>query len=458
MQDTTQRDIQHIIDEQRRFFATHQTKDLKFRRTQLKKLKQMVLKHEKAIAEALYADLHKSYEEAYLTEISILLQEIDQHLKNLDRWAKPERVVSPVALMPSGSYIYKEPLGVSLIISPWNYPFQLLINPLVAAISTGCTAVLKPSPYVKNFEKLIVRLIGETFDPKYIAITHGGREVNQLLLAERWDFIFFTGSPYLGKIVMKAAAEHLTPVVLELGGKSPCIVDQSAHIKVAANRIVWGKLINAGQTCIAPDYLFVHQSVKAQLIEELKKAIAKQYGDDPKASPYFPRIISAANVERLKGLMKDGKIVAGGSVDEVERYIEPTLIDEVEPDFPIMQQEIFGPLLPIMTFESIDTVLDYVNAHEKPLAFYYFGNNKSAEDVLRRSTSGGGCINDTLMHIVNHHLPFGGVGNSGMGTYHGKESFNAFTNRRAIVKTPARIDLPLKYAPFKYFKMVKRML
>ena len=458
MPNTTQQDLEQIISKQRQFFAAHQTKDLKFRRTQLKRLKQMILDNEKAIAEALYKDLHKSYEEAYLTEISIVLQEIDQHLKNLDRWAKPERVVSPIALLPSSSYMYKEPLGVTLIISPWNYPFQLLLNPLVAAISTGCTAVLKPSPYVKHFEALIVKLIGETFDPKYIAITSGGREVNQLLLAERWDFIFFTGSPYLGKIVMKAAAEHLTPIVLELGGKSPCIVDQSANVKVAANRIVWGKLMNAGQTCIAPDYLFVHQSVKAQLIEEIKKAITKQYGDDLKTSKIYPRIVTSANVERLKGLMKDGTIVAGGSVDEDEKFIEPTLIDDVKPDSPIMQQEIFGPLLPIMTFETIDTALDYINSHEKPLAFYYFGKNKSAEDVLRRSTSGGGCINDTLMHIANHHLPFGGVGNSGMGLYHGKESFNAFSNRRSIVKTPTWIDLPLKYAPFKYFKLVKKLL
>jgi aldehyde dehydrogenase (NAD+) len=268
----------------------------------------------------------------------------------------------------------------------------------------------------------------------------------------------FTGSPDLGKKVMTAAAAHLTPVVLELGGKSPCIVDKEANLKIAAKRIAWGKTINAGQTCIAPDYLFVHSAVKEQFIENFKAAIQQMFGDDCRKSPYYPRIINKAAMERLKKLMLHGKIVMGGDMDDDEKYIAPTLIDEVQPDFPVMQEEIFGPILPIMTFDRIEEVLQYVNSHEKPLAFYYFGRSNRAKEVLRRSSSGGGCINDTLMHIVNHHLPFGGVGNSGMGKYHGKESFLAFSNARAIVTSPTWMDMAVKYAPFRFFSVLKRMI
>ncbi len=294
----------------------------------------------------------------------------------------------------------------------------------------------------------------ETFESNYIAVVQGGRETNTILFNERFDIIFFTGSSKVGKVVMKAAAEHLSPVVLELGGKSPCIVDADANIDVAAKRIAWGKLINAGQTCIAPDYLFAHHSIKEELLDKIAKNIKEMYGNDIKESRFYPRIVNQRAIDRLEKLMNQGKIHSGGEIDEKERFIAPTIIDNVKPDFLIMQEEIFGPILPVMTFEHIDETIEYINKNEKPLAFYYFGKNKDAINVLARTTSGGACINDTLMHITNHNLPFGGVGNSGLGKYHGKESFLAFSNQKAVVSTPTWIDLPLKYAPFKYFNLI----
>jgi len=333
----------------------------------------------------------------------------------------------------------------------------LLMNPLVGAISSGCCAMLKPSPYTPHVAEVMEELIHETFSQDYIAIAQGSRSVNEILLEQRFDVIFYTGSPSVGKVVMRAAAEHLTPVILELGGKSPCIVDAEANLDIAAKRIAWGKTINAGQTCIAPDYLLVHQSVKDELLRKIAASIDRMYGPDIKQSKYFPRIVNDKAFERLQKLMKHGKITYGGQVDAAERYIAPTLIDEIMPDFPIMQEEIFGPILPVMTFDHIDQAISYINSHEKPLAFYYFGKNKQAKEVLAKTTSGGGCINDTLLHIANDSLPFGGVGNSGMGKYHGHESFLAFSNSRAIISSPTWIDLPIKYAPFKGFKWVKSL-
>jgi aldehyde dehydrogenase (NAD+) len=301
-------------------------------------------------------------------------------------------------------------------------------------------------------------LVAETFDPGHVVLVQGGRVVNQLLLEQRFDLIFFTGSPSLGKLVMQAAAKYLTPVVLELGGKSPCIVDEGADIKVAARRIAWGKCINAGQTCIAPDYLFVHKRVREQLMKEIPIAIEEMYGKEIKSSNYFPRIVNDQAVERLQKLMKHGKIVWGGEVDVADRFIAPTIIEDIQPDFPIMQEEIFGPILPVMTFESLDMVTDYINENEKPLAFYYFGPTSVARKLLIKTSSGGGCINDTLIHIANHHLPFGGVGNSGMNNYHGKFSFQAFSHARGIVSSVTWIDLPFRYAPFKFFQWVKKII
>jgi len=458
MNDTSLETIESLVAGHRSFFATHQTKDIAFRTEQLRRFKNAILKYEQQITEALYADLHKSAEEAYMTEISIVLQEIDNHLKHLKYWAKPNKVPTPIHLLPSSSKIMYEPLGVALIIAPWNYPFQLLMNSVVGAISGGCCAILKPSPYTPTVAAVMEELIHETFDSKYISMVQGGREVNKALLEQRFDIIFFTGSPDLGKVVMKAASAFLTPVVLELGGKSPCIVDASANIDLAARRIAWGKMINAGQTCIAPDYMFVHSSVKNELLQKIQKNIAEWYGENPQESKYFPRIVNENAMKRLQKLLVDGKIVYGGKVDFTDKYISPTIIDEVQPDFPVMKEEIFGPILPVMTFDNIETVISYINSHEKPLAFYYFGTNKNAKDVFLKTSSGGACINDTLMHITNHHLPFGGVGNSGLGKYHGRDSFLAFSNARAVVTTPTWFDLRVKYVPFRFFKWVKKIL
>ncbi len=458
MEATSREKIESILKNQRDFFATHQTKDISFRLNALKKFKAAILKNEQKIADALWKDLHKSEEETYLTETSIVLSEIDNHIKHLRSWAKPKRVKTPLHLLPSSSKVIYEPLGVALIVAPWNYPFHLLMNSVVGAISAGVCSILKPSDYAKNIALVMQELIQETFDSEYIDVVQGGRAVNTILFEQRFDIIFFTGSPTVGKVVMHAAAENLTPVVLELGGKSPCIVDKNANIDLAAKRIAWGKTVNAGQTCIAPDYLFAHSSIKDELIEKIGKYIKEALGENIQESKHFVRIINEKAFDRVEGLMKQGDIKFGGETNRDEKYIAPTIIDNVKPDYPIMGEEIFGPLLPVMTFNEIDEVITYVNNNEKPLAFYYFGKNNEAKNVLAKTTSGGGCINDTLMHIANHHMPFGGVGNSGLGNYHGHQSFLAFSNQRAIVTTPTWIDLPLKYAPYKYFKWVKKII
>ncbi|MEI7421102.1 MAG: aldehyde dehydrogenase [Prolixibacteraceae bacterium] len=450
--------IEAIIREQRIFFRNNVTNDLNFRIENLKKFRAAIILNEEKITEALWLDLHKSKEEAYLTEVSIVLKEIDTHLKNIRKWAAPKRVKTPLHLLPSNSQIQVKPLGNVLIIAPWNYPLQMLFLPLVGAISSGCCALLKPSPYTPNTAKVMEDLINEIFDPGYIAVVQGGREVNQFLLEQRFDLIFFTGSPALGKIVMKAASRYLTPVVLELGGKSPCIVDEGANIEVAAKRIAWGKCINAGQTCIAPDYLFVHYSLKDQLIKKIGQAITEMYGNDLKESRFYPRIVNDHAVERLQGLMKMGRISFGGDVDVSRKFIAPTIIEDVQPEFPVMQEEIFGPILPVMTYDDLNKVITYINENEKPLALYYFGPADKASRILSETTSGGGCINDTLLHIANPYLPFGGVGNSGMNNYHGHHGFLAFSHRRSILTSRTWIDLSFKYAPFRHFKWLRKII
>ena len=458
MNETPESIIVEVLESQKAFFATHQTKDIKFRLKQLEKLKKVVFENQDKIQEALWNDLHKSPEESYLTEISIVISEIDNHINHLKKWSKPKRVPTPIYLRPSSSKIIYEPLGISLIVAPWNYPFQLLFNPLIGSISSGCCSLLKPSPDTPTVAKLMEEMIAETFSANYIALVQGGKETNALLFKQHFDLTFFTGSPKVGKVVMKAAAEKLTPVVLELGGKSPCIVDKDANLDIAAKRIVFGKLINAGQTCIAPDYLFAHHTTKDELLNKIVFHIRKMYGEDIKQSRFFSRIVNDEAMNRLSGLLHEGTIHSGGEVDFKERYISPTIIDDVKPEHKIMQQEIFAPILPVMTFDTLDEPLTYINNNEKPLAFYYFGSNDTAKKILRNSTSGGACINDTIMHVANHHLPFGGVGNSGMGRYHGHESFLVFSNRRAVVNTPTWVDIPFKYVPFKYFNWIKRMI
>ena len=458
LENTATERIVAIVEAQRDFFRSGATLSYEFRKRQLQRLQKALQKWAKPLCEALWIDLHKSEQEAILTELSIVEGEVKNHLRHLRGWMKSERRSTPLKMMPSRSRIVSEPLGQSLIISPWNYPVQLLLNPLVGAISAGCTAVLKPSPYVPNVSKTIELMIAETFEERYVAVVQGNRDVNTALLEQRYDIIFFTGSPSLGKKVMSAAAKYLTPVVLELGGKSPCIVDKSADIAIAAQRIAWGKTLNAGQTCIAPDYLLIHHSKQAEFVEEFKKAVKRLHGDDVRQSKHFVRLVNERAFDRVASYLSDGKVVAGGHTVREERYIEPTLLADVSPTSPVMQEEIFGPVLPMITFDKREEVVRFVTEREKPLAFYYFGKEDKAWKMIRHTSSGGACINDTIMHIANENLPFGGVGNSGMGSYHGRLSFNAFSHRRAVVITPSWLDLPFRYMPYKMFGLVKKLL
>lgn len=437
------------MENQRTFFFTHQTKSIDFRIAQLRQLKKAILAYEDRLYEALWTDLHKSKFEAYATEIGLVLMEISTHIRNLRSWSKPKKVFTNQMIhFWSDSRILKEPYGQVLIMAPWNYPFQLLINPLVGAISAGNCVTLKASEYTPATAIVMGEMIREFFSPDYITLYGGGRQANQLLLNQTWDYIFFTGSPLVGKVVMEAAAKNLTPVSLELGGKSPCIVDHDANLKVAASRIIWGKFINAGQTCIAPDYLFVHKSVEVELIRLMKDKIVEYFGKDPKVSPDFARIATVAKTERLAAFLKEATVITGGGYDRDQRYVAPTII-KVKPDDAIMQEEIFGPILPIMEFEDISGVIQYINAHPKPLALYYFsGNSRNQREILMKTSSGGACINEVVMHIANDHMPFGGVGNSGLGRYHGKYSFDTFSHLRSVMKKADLIDIPLRYPPY----------
>ena len=448
--------IGEIRAKQESYFRSGATLDVRTRKANLVAFEKAVLKWEKPLCEALWKDLHKSYEESYIAEVSILLGEIRTHIRNVGKWTRPQRRPTPMKLFPSRSKIISEPLGTALIISPWNYPVQLLLTPLVGVISSGCTAVLKPSPYVPEVSDVIEKMIRDTFPEEYVAVVQGDRDVNTALLEQRWDMIFFTGSPSFGRAVMAAAAKNLTPVVLELGGKSPCIIDKDADIEVAAKRVAWGKSLNAGQTCIAPDYLMLHKNIKDKFLSELEKAFGELLGDDPQKSEHFVRIVNDAAFERLKGYLADGEVVFGGKIDKSERYFSPTVLDHVSPDSPVMQEEIFGPIFPVQTFSSLDEVIRFVSMREKPLALYYFGSQ--GDKVLKHTTSGGSCINDVIMHIANENVPFGGVGMSGMGSYHHKRTFDVFTHYRSVISTPTWIDLPFRYMPYMWFNAVKRLL
>ena len=460
--------INNIVHKQREYFLSNETKSIDFRLKQLKKLKQSVLNHIDDIYEALWTDLHKCKEEAFLTEISIVLNEINDHIKHLKRWAKPKKVKTPVYLMPSKSFVMYEPYGVALIIAPWNYPFQLMFAPLVGAISSGCCTVMKPSPYSQYTSEIMQTIIDETFDNEYITMIQGHRDVNQALLAQKFDFIFYTGSPDMGRVVMDAASKNLTPLVLELGGKSPCIVDMDCNIEFAARRIVWGKTINAGQTCVAPDYMFVHKSVKKELIVKMIEYVEKFYGKDSQESEHYCRIINEKAYDRLVSYLDEGKIIYGGKCDTDERYIQFTLLDLSQQTIDnrqqswsmlsVMKDEIFGPILPVIEFDDIDVVKDFVVNRPKPLAFYYFGNDENAFDILEKTTSGGVCINDTILHVGNDHLPFGGVGASGMGKYHSQESFLAFSNKRSVLKSSNKIDFAMKYPPYDKIDLIKKLM
>jgi aldehyde dehydrogenase (NAD+) len=441
--------VQSAIAKQRTFFATGETKNYDFRLAQLKKLLDLIQGNDKLILEAVYADLRKPAIEAYGSEVLITLSEIKYAIKHLHKWMKPQKVGTPINLFPSSSYIYSEPLGVVLIVAPWNYPFALTIQPLIGAIAAGNCAILKPSEHTPHTSKAIAKIINDNFDPSFITAIEGGIETNQALLAEKFEHIFFTGGTAIGRIVMEAAAKHLTPVTLELGGKSPCIVDSECDLDVAAKRIVWGKFYNAGQTCVAPDYLLVQKNIKPVLIEKLVACVKNFFGDNPQQSPDFARIVNERQFDRLVELLDEGKILIGGHSDRSDRFIAPTLIDEILPTSKIMAEEIFGPILPILEYDQISEAIAFVNNQPKPLALYLFSNNRQKQQKIGQEVSfGGGCFNDTIMHLGNPELPFGGVGSSGIGSYHGKATFDTFSHRKSILKNSFRFDLKWRYPPY----------
>lgn len=449
--------IDEIIQKQREFFATQQTKDVTFRMVQLKKLKKAILSFEEQITHAVFADLHKSQGDAFVTEIGFSLEYINQVLKNLGSWTKPQKARgSKLAPFTKGSIIY-EPLGISLIIAPWNHPFNLTIGPLIYSMAAGNCVILKPSRTSAQTNQVIQNLIKSTFDENYITVT---TQSNREILLEKYDYICFTGGPGTGRKVMQAASINLTPVLLELGGKSPCIVHGDADVEKASKRIVWGKFSNAGQTCIAPDYILVQKSIKADLIRVLQNRIEKFYGNDPKKSLDYGRIINEENLMRLLSYLEEVHIISGGQHDLKNCYLAPTLVDQVPENARVLQEEIFGPILPILEYETIEEAIAYINKRYKPLALYIFTSSKAIQNkIVSETSSGGVTINDTLLHFTDKDLPFGGVGESGFGRYHGFAGFAAFSNQRSILHQTNLFDLPMRYPPGKPsgLKIVKRM-
>ena len=423
--------------------------DIKYRKESLKKLLSSIQKNEDLVIQALYDDFKKPPFEAFLTETNYVISDLKDTINSITSWTKPKRILPSILNFPSQDFIYIEPYGSVLILSPWNYPFQLALCPLIAAVAAGNSVILKPSELTPNTSKLIKIIISEVFNPDHVTVVLGGVESAKELLSRRWDYIFFTGSAAVGKMVMKAAAENLTPVTLELGGKNPCIVDETAALKLAAKRIVWGKFINGGQTCIAPDYLIIHTSIRELLITYLKEEIIKAYGNDPQLSNDYPRIINLKNWERLISLIQSEKIIYGGNSNKESLYIAPTLIDNPSLESLVMKEEIFGPILPILTYSNDADLEKIISKYEKPLSLYVFTTNTAfAEQIIQKFSFGGGCVNDTIVQFTNKRLPFGGVGHSGIGSYHGKKSFDLFSHKKAIVKKANWLDFPLRYAPY----------
>lgn len=446
-----------LTEAQKQFFETGRTRDLAFRICQLQLLADAMRKNETVLEEALKKDLGKSAFESYATEIGFVLADIRYTIQNLQKWSAPKRVRTPLYLFPGKSKIQKEPYGSVLILGPYNYPVQLLAEPLVGAIAAGNCAVLKPSELTPHVSEAMYQIVHSTFKEEYIACVEGGVEVNQELLSQKFDYIFFTGSERVGRIVMKAAAENLTPVTLELGGKSPVIIEKTANIKEAARRIAWGKLMNAGQTCVAPDYVLVDESRKQQFLTEMKTAFSHLYGKEIKKNPHFGRIVNERHMERLQKILEqDAKyLFCGGEADALQRYIEPAILDlGKDQNAASMQEELFGPILPVLSYHKLEDAVRFVNKRAKPLALYLFTKKRSAERfVLERVSSGGVCVNDTISHLINPDLPFGGVGASGMGQYHGKYSFDTFTHEKSVFYKPADWNLPVCYPPFTKGKM-----
>src|SRR6185503_6519845 len=436
----------------RDYFNSGITKDYNFRKEQLKKLKASILKHEQDLYDALYTDLKKSPEETWVTETGMVIAELNAAIKNLRNWMEPERAATNLLNMPSGSRVLKEPLGVVLIIGPWNYPFQLLINPLIGAIAAGNCVVLKPSEFASATDAVMKKIIEDVFSPEYILYVQGdgATVVPEMMNNFSFDHVFYTGSTTVGKIIYKMAAERLVPVTLELGGKSPCIVESDANIKVAARRIAMTKFSNAGQMCVAPDYVIVHESIKEKFISGMKETVQKFFSDNPEESYNYGKIINEKQFDRIAGYMSNGKIVFGGRTNKKDLFIEPTLLDEVNANDAVMRDEIFGPVLPVLTFKTKEDALKIIEQHPNPLAFYVFTSDKEKEnDWLSSVAFGGGCVNNASWHLTNHHLPFGGRGFSGTGSYHGKYSFDTFSHKKAVMKTPTWFDPSIKYPPFK---------
>lgn len=431
-----------------------------YRKEKLKHLLNCINKYENEIVSALYNDFKKSEFEAVVTETSIVVSDLKYTIKNINSWTKPKRVFPSLLNFPSSDYILSEPYGKVLIIAPWNYPFQLAFCPLIAAVAAGNQVVLKPSELTPNTSKIISKIVAEVFDYNHVEVCEGGIETAQQLLKQRWDYIFFTGSVAVGKIVAKAAAEYMTPVTLELGGKNPCIIDADCNVKLTTKRIVWGKFLNAGQTCIAPDYLLVDSKIKTKIVNALIEEIQLAYGENIELSADFPRIINFKNWSRLVGLMKNETLLFGGQTNEKEHFIAPTLLDEPKLDSAVMQDEIFGPILPILSYDNESEIESIISHYEKPLSLYVFSNNSAwAKAIIKKYSFGGGCINDTVIHFSNKRLPFGGIGNSGIGAYHGKLSFDIFSHQKSIVKKANWLDLPFRYAPYKNkVNLLKKLL
>ena len=453
-------EIKKVVESQHEYFIGGNTLSYKYRISMLKKLKAAIKKYEEQIFVALKGDLGKSEFESYATEISIVYSEINHTVSHLRRWMKTKRVATPIVSFGAVSKVYNQPYGVALVMSPWNYPFQLTLAPVVAAMAAGNCVTIKPSSYSPNTSSLIQKIIGETFDDNYISVFQGNREINQILLEQKFDYIFFTGSVKVGKVVMESASRQLTPVTLELGGKSPCVVNCDADIKKTALRIVWGKTVNSGQTCIAPDYILVHKDVKDKLVAEMLKAKKKFYGDSMIESSDFGKIIRPQAFDGLVELFKDQKMLDGGKYDEKLQKIELTFLDNPALDSPVMQREIFGPILPIIPVENMKEAVKIIRKYDRPLAMYLFTKDKNVQKIMTQEIHfGGGCINDTVMHIANGNMPFGGVGASGMGRYHGKDGFDTFTHKKSVLKQNFLFDVPLRYAPYgKKLNLVKKIL
>lgn len=457
----TEQEIKDIVTRQRKYFQTGATLPVSTRLTALQKLYNAISYHETEIHNALKKDLGKSAFESYMCETGMVLEEISYMLKHTKRFAAEKRVRTPLAQFHSRSYKKPSPYGVTLIMSPWNYPFMLTLSPLVDALAAGNTAVVKPSAYSPHTSEVILHILSECFEPQYVAVVTGGRAENTCLLHEHFDYIFFTGSQAVGKEVMRNAAEYLTPVTLELGGKSPCIVDQTADIKLAARRIVFGKYLNCGQTCVAPDYVYCHRSIKDKLIKEVKKQIQKQYGKQPLHNTNYGNIINEKHFDRILGLIDEKKVIHGGNSDRKALRIEPTVMDNVTFSDAVMQEEIFGPVMPILVYDNLDEVIRRINIMSHPLALYFFTSDKAAaKKVTSRCGFGGGCINDTIIHLATTEMGFGGFGESGMGAYHGKTGFDTFSHYKSIVDKKAWIDLPMRYQPYRklHEKMVRFFL